>query len=196
VNLADLPPLTRGLPMFDDPRSPLAGERRHDMPRSAARPTPWPLGGTDPASLLTSIDRHLALARRAGQHLALLAVAMQAPQGTDGAPATGLAGALADALAVEFSHRLRVRVRASDVALWQGGFEHVVLLQPCRHVGAMAARQRLLKALGGSYRLGAERLAVTAAIGCACYPAAGDTSTLLLAAALAARGDHGPPAAP
>jgi predicted signal transduction protein with EAL and GGDEF domain len=190
VNLADLPPMTRGLPMFDDPRSPLAGERRHDMPRPAAVPMPQPVGAGGPATLLSTIDRHLALARRTGQHLALLAVAMQPPQGADGAPA-GLAAALADALAVEFGHRLRARVRATDVVLWQGGCEHVVLLQPCRQVGGMAARQRLLQALGGTYRLGAERLTVTALIGCASYPAAGDTSAQLLAAALAARGDAG-----
>lgn len=189
MNLADLPPLTRGLPMFDDPRSPLAGERRHDRPRIAAGPAPLAPGAGDPASLLSTIDRHLALARRAGQHLALLTVQMHPPPGLDGDGPPGLA----EALALEFQHRLRARVRATDAVLRQGGGAHVVLLQPCRHVGAMAARQRLLKALGGTYSLGAERRVVTATIGCACYPVAGDTGTLLLAGALASQGDPGPP---
>lgn len=196
MNLADLPPQTRGLPMFDDPRSPLAGERRHDRPRPGAGPLPVPLplslplpGAGNPATLLATIDRHLALARRAGQHLALLAVAIQPRQAADDTAAAAAGDAVAEALATEFGRRLRARVRATDTVLWQGGCDHVLLLQPCRQVGALAARQRLLKALGGPYLLGPLQLDITATIGCASFPAAGETSALLLAAALAARGE-------
>ena len=172
--------------MFDDPRTPLAGVRRHDLPRSADTLPSLPPGAAPAATLLATIDRHLALARRAGQHLALLAVTLDPPAPDAAAPPP----ALVEALAVEFGNRLRARVRASDTVLWQGGCNHLVLLQPCRHAGAMAARLRLEKALGGIYRLGQTRLAASASIGCASYPAAGDTATQLLAAALAAaRGD-------
>lgn len=178
MNLADLPP-TRGLPMFDDPRPPLAGERRKDMPRSAIGPTPLPLGAVDPAPVLSAIDRHLALARRTGQHLAVLAVRMEPPPWLDGDGVEGLTQA--------FGQRLRSRVRATDTVLWQGGGEHVALLLPCRHVGAMSARQRLLGVLGETYWLDSGSVSASARIGCACYPTAGDTAAVLLAAAMAGR---------
>ena len=178
MNLADLPAHL----MLDDTPTPLPGARRHDLPRridgdAAATPPPAPPG------LCESIDRHLGLARRSHQPLALLAITVRRCDGDDGQPAPGLV----DALAVELGHRLRARVRAVDTVLWQRGCDHVVLLQGCRPAAADAAQRRLRAALGGTYRLGPLRAQVQVAIGCACHPAAGDTGRTLLAAALQAR---------
>lgn len=178
MNLANPPP-TRGLPLPEGPRPPLAGERR-----SLGGAVPQPLRAGGPAAVLSAIDRHLAQARRSGQPLAVLALRMNRLSSPEHAPGASQA----DALVLAFGQRLRARVRSSDTVLWQGDSEWVALLQPCRHAGALAARQRLLGVLSEPYRLGQEDWRVSASIGCACHPAAGDTSALLLGAALAGRG--------
>lgn len=172
MNLADLPVHL----MLDDPATPLPGARRHDLP---IRPGDDP----PPQVLCDTIDRHLGQARRSHQALALLAVSVLRCDGDDGLPAPGLV----EALAVELGHRLQARVRAVDTVLWQGGCDHVVLLQGCRPAAAGAAQRRLRAALDGTYRLGPLRAQVQVAIGCACHPAAGDSGRALLEAALLAR---------
>ena len=176
--------------MFDDPRPPLAGERRKDMPRSGAGalPLPLPLDADEAGPVLSAIDRHLAVARRTGQHLAVLMVRMVPPPAADGAAAPDPL----QALALAFGQRLRARVRSTDTVLRLGREEWVALLQPCRHVGALAARQRLLAVLAEPYQLGADRLRASSLVGCACHPAAGGTSAQLLAAALTDRDDPAP----
>jgi predicted signal transduction protein with EAL and GGDEF domain len=187
LNLADLPP-TRGQPMFDEHRPPLAGERRRDMPRRAPGPMPLPPGGGDAAPVLSAIDRHLAVARRTGQHLAVLAVRMVPAEPPDGDPDPDLAERQAQA----FGQRLRARVRSTDTVLRLAPEEWVALLQPCRHAGALAARQRLLAVLAEPYQLGSTGRVASALIGCACHPAGGAASAPLLAAALADRAGSGP----
>lgn len=173
--------------MFDEHRPPLAGERRRDMPRRVPALTPLPLDAGDAAPVLAAIDRHLAMARRTGQHLAVLAVRMVPVQAADGAAAS----CPADPLVLAFGQRLRARVRSSDAVLQLGSGEWVALLQPCRQAGALAARQRLLAVLAEPYRLGSAIVSASARIGCACHPAAGGASAALLAAALANREEPG-----
>lgn len=165
--------------MFDEHRPPLAGERRRDMPRRAPALKPLPLDAGDAAPVLAAIDRHLAMARRTGQHLAVLAVRMEVTQGSAEEAASGLTQA--------FGQRLRSRVRATDSVLDLGGGDFVALLLPCRQAGALAARQRLIAALGEIYWLDTRPAAASARIGCACYPTAGGTAAVLLAAAMVGR---------
>lgn len=173
--------------MFDEHRPPLAGERSRDMPRRAPAPLPLPLDAGDAVPVLAAIDRHLAMARRTGQHLAVLAVRMVPAQAADGAAAPGPA----EPLMLAFGQRLRARVRSTDAVLQLASGEWVALLQPCRHEGALAARRRLLAVLAEPYRLGSANASASARVGCACHPAAGGTSAVLLAAALANREDPG-----
>ncbi len=173
--------------MLDETRPPLAGERRRDMPRHGLGhepgALPLPPDAGDSAPVLSAIDRHLALVRRTGQHLAVLAVRMVPAALPDGVRDLDLAASLSMA----FGQRLRARVRSTDTVSRLGHGEWVALLQPCRHVGALAARQRLLAVLAEPYQLGVTGVTASAVIGCACHPAAGGTSAHLLAAALTDR---------
>lgn len=174
--------------MFDDPPPPIAGVRRHDLPRTSLTWPPLPSTGPGQIPFSTRIDRHLADCRRHGQQLAVLAIGIDSIDTLDGQSAPGLESGVV----LEFGHRLRSRVRSTDVVVWLGGREHGVVLLDCRRDGALAVQRRLSLALGGLYRLGPELLAVTLSLGCACYPASGDSGAPLLAAAIDARTQAAP----
>jgi GGDEF domain-containing protein len=174
--------------MLDQPAAPLAGARRHDLPRTAGHRAPSSPLDTAHDDLAVAIDRHLAAARRQQQPLALLSVGLRQGQGADGQAQPQWL----EAVALELGQRLRARVRRTDCVLWTGGHEYAVVLHACRQTLAMAVQRRLLAGVQGTYRLGPMAVAADVAIGCACHPAAGDTGALLLAAARQARGPLAP----
>lgn len=88
---------------------------------------------------------------------------------------------------MEMEQRLHSRLRCTDQALWHGEREVMVTLPATRLDGVQAVQQRLAQHLGGAYRIEQALLIVSVRVGSACHPAAGDTATLLLAAARAAR---------
>lgn len=169
--------------MIEHPSAPQAGARRHDLPRTASagsRVLPLP---AEPG-LAAGLDRHVAMARRMHQPMAVLAVGLRRCLGAGGQPLPQWL----DAVALELGQRLRARVRNTDTVLWQGGPEYAVVLNNCRPDTAAVARQRLLAGVSGLYRLGLVQVEAVVAIGSACLPAAGDSGAQLLAAARLARG--------
>lgn len=170
--------------MLDQAPAPLAGARRHDLPRSAGGRAPVMPAEPGLAGLTAAIDRHLGAGRRLRQPLSLLAVGIRSSRHLDGRPAPELL----HHLALEAGQRLRARVRGTDTVLWSGPLEFVAVLNDCRHDSARVVQQRLLAGLGEIYRLGADRVTAAIGIGCACHPAAGETGAQLLAAAQQARG--------
>ena len=175
--------------MFDPTPASLAGVRRHDLPRSASGRAPAMPAEAGIAGLASSIERHLAAARRTRQPLAVLTIAVRRCQQIDGEPVP----TLLHPLALEAGQRLRARVRGTDTVLWQSQTEFAVVLNDCRHDRALIVLRRLLTGLGEPYQLGSVRVVPILISGCACHPAAGDTGALLLDAALQARGPVDPP---
>jgi GGDEF domain-containing protein len=170
--------------MLDQPVAPMAGARRHDLPRAAGHRALSPPLDSAHDDLAVAIDRHLANARRLQQPLALLSIGLRQCQGADGQPQPQWL----EAVALELGQRLRARVRRTDCVLWAGGREYAVVLHDCRQPLALAVQKRLLAGVQGSYRLGPMQVGADVAIGCACHPAAGDTGAQLLAAAQQVRG--------
>ena len=174
--------------MLDQPVAPLAGARRHDLPRAAGRrglSSPLDSAHDD---LAVAIDRHLSAARRQQQPLALLSVGLRHCQGADGQTQPQWL----EAVALEMGQRLRARVRRTDCVLWTGGPEYAVVLHDCRQPLALVVQKRMLAGVQGTYRLGPLAVVADVASGCACHPAAGDTGAVLLAAARQARGPLAP----
>lgn len=169
--------------MIEHPSALPSGARRHDLPRAASAGSRVLPLLAEPG-LAAGLDRHVALARRMHQPMAVLAVALRTCLGADGQPLPQWL----DAVALEVGQRLRARVRNTDTVLWQGGPEYAVVLNNCRPDTAALARLRLLAGVSGTYRLGLTQVQAVVAIGCACHPAAGDSGAQLLAAARLARG--------
>lgn len=127
------------------------------------------------------IEREIARARRDHQPLALLAVALGPVTALDGQPAP----LQAPALAAQFTHRLRGRLRAAD-RVWQcADDEWIALLPGCEPAAARCVAQRLAQVLGAPYALGAAALRTRTRVGVASLRADGDHAVALLTAAQA-----------
>lgn len=161
------------------------GARRHDLPRERNSAPQLAAVAAGSLALDGSIERHLGECRRFHQPLGLLSMIIDGVISADDGPAP--ASALVEAAMLEFGQRLRSRVRGTDHVLWQGDREYVVTLPDTRVDGTLTAQRRLAQHLSGAYRVGTELLIVSLSIGCAWYPAIGDTGAQLLAAAKAAR---------
>jgi diguanylate cyclase (GGDEF)-like protein len=91
--------------------------------------------------------------------------------------------AAGDAVLVGVAHLLRASVRQEDTVARVGGEEFVILLRQTDPVGAQIVAERLLATIAEhSFVVGAERLAVTASIGCATTTGGDDGQTLLSSA--------------
>jgi diguanylate cyclase (GGDEF)-like protein len=167
---------------------PSTGGRRHDQPRPLTGRAPEPEAAPAWQRFAERLERHLADCRRFGQVLSVLVFSvddtrpMSVPAGDTG---TAMASPAAEAVVLECGHRLRSRVRGSDVVVWLGGTCFGVVLVDCKPEGAQGARRRLITGIGGVYRLGEQLIDVTVDAGLACYPAAGDTGRQLIASAQA-----------
>lgn len=91
--------------------------------------------------------------------------------------------ATGDALLQAFATRLRSAVREGDLAGRLGGDEFVVVVDGLAPSAAEGVAQTLLERLSHTYALGTRRVAVTASLGLAGYPADGADAGALLAAA-------------
>jgi diguanylate cyclase (GGDEF)-like protein len=72
-----------------------------------------------------------------------------------------------DELLIQFAHRLRGAVRAHDLAARLGGDEFAVLVRDADVEAAVATAQRVLDAIGGTYRLSTGETACHASVGVA-----------------------------
>ena len=130
--------------MFDPTPASLAGVRRHDLPRSASGRAPAMPAEAGIAGLASSIDRHLAAARRTRQPLAVLTIAVRRCQQIDGEPVP----TLLHPLALEAGQRLRARVRGTDTVLWSANNMVVDTAIVTLNVGGVAQLNGRLETIG------------------------------------------------
>jgi diguanylate cyclase (GGDEF)-like protein len=125
-------------------------------------------------------DLRLTLAQslRYGTHGALLFLDLDDFKSVNDA----LGHRAADRVLADLAHRLRGRLRHSDVVARVGGDEFAVLLPHTDSVQGQALASQLLEALRSHpIDLGGRRLAISAAVGVALYPEHGTTAEELLA---------------
>ncbi|MBL8344608.1 MAG: GGDEF domain-containing protein [Rubrivivax sp.] len=178
--------------MLHPPALPLSGHRAPEgPPLEGSRSSP---AGIEPgqAEFLAVIERHLSQCRRYGQPLAVLSIGIEGVGTLDGRPVDGMESAVSH----ELWNRLRARTRAKDSVVRLAGLEYGVLLPGCRPKDAPGTRQRLALTLGGVYALGSDPVITRVSIGLASLCADIDNAAGLWAAALEARADGRPPAAP
>jgi diguanylate cyclase (GGDEF)-like protein len=72
-----------------------------------------------------------------------------------------------DELLTQFAHRLQEAIRAQDLAARLGGDEFAVLVREANAEAAVAAAERLLEAVDGTYKLGCGEIACHASVGIA-----------------------------
>lgn len=122
----------------------------------------------------------LTRARRSGVPLAVLFVDLD-----DFKPVNDMHGhAAGDSLLVAIGGRLQDTVRDGDIVARLGGDEFAVVLADLSGLDeAISVAERMLGAIAAPHRLGDDEARVTASIGVAVHPAAGETAEELLKAA-------------
>jgi len=177
-------PPAAGAQCRDDP---LRATRAHDR-RGALAPLAPPeataeaVGTT--ALLAARLDRVIAECRRFQTPMAVLSVHIDAIESVGvAADAPGIESAIA----VEFGHRLRGRVRTTDPVLWLGGRDYAVVLLHAGGPTALLVRARLAAALAGAYRIDDRLAGVVISIGHAVYPLDGTQGNVLASIAVAER---------
>jgi diguanylate cyclase (GGDEF)-like protein/PAS domain S-box-containing protein len=126
------------------------------------------------------LTQAIALARRHGQHLAVLFLDLDQFKNVN----DSLGHVIGDALLKSVAGRLVTCVRGSDTVSRQGGDEFVVLLSEIEHAGdATASAQRIIAALVAPHDIANHQLHVSATIGISIYPDDGpDAETLIKSA--------------
>lgn len=179
-------------PVPSPPAAPTPRPRDRRSALAALTPTAplSPAAAGRPASpapaFVARVDRVLAECRRYDTPMAVLSIAIETLTVGDAAATP----AVESAVALEFGHRLRGRVRSTDVVVWVGGREYGVVLLEAGIEGARTVRNRLLAALGGTYRLESQLAQATLSVGLAAYPMAGSSASALVSAAMSDRRDR------
>jgi diguanylate cyclase (GGDEF)-like protein/PAS domain S-box-containing protein len=122
------------------------------------------------------LDQALATARRDPGRVALLFIDMDRFKNINDT----LGHHLGDGLLQEVAVRLTASVRDSDVVARLGGDEFVVVLTGVEAAAAGTVADKILKALGSTYRIDAHELHTTPSIGIAIFPDDGDTAEALM----------------
>ena len=122
------------------------------------------------------LDQALATARRDGGHLALMFIDMDRFKNINDT----LGHHIGDGLLKEVAVRLTASVRDSDVVARLGGDEFVVVLTGVEATTAGSVGEKILKALGVTYRIQAHELHTTPSIGIAVFPEDGDNGNTLM----------------
>lgn len=144
--------------------------------RSPAARRPLLIDGAD--AFIALVDRHIARSRRQNAAFAVLCLAAEPMAVPDG-------DVVVQRLLGECEKRLCSRVRATDQVLRYGPREFGVLLLGANAAAAWAVSLRLMRAGGGTYRLGDELLELHLRVGHAAFPAAGENGAALVHAASA-----------
>jgi len=120
-------------------------------------------------SLRERLEQTIALCRRKNGQIALLFIDLDNFKTIN----DSLGHQIGDALLCEVAQRLKDRLRESDVIARLGGDEFVVVLSDINPVSAPLVANKLLRALGETYRVGQRALHSTASIGISMFPGDG-----------------------
>ena len=122
------------------------------------------------------LQQALALARRSGKHVAVMALDIdrfKSINDTLGHPA-------GDALLQQFSQRFTARLRETDTMARIGGDEFIIMLpELARREEAAMVAQKLLDALSEPFQLGERCIRVTCSLGIALFPSDGEDGLAL-----------------
>ena len=125
----------------------------------------------------------IAMARRHGKPLAVLFLDVDGFKAVNDA----LGHAAGDGVLQDIAKRLTESLRQSDTVSRYSGDEFVIVLSEIESGGhAAVVAKKLLKAIAGPHRIGAQDVMVTASIGMAIYPDHGQDAETLIANADAA----------
>jgi diguanylate cyclase (GGDEF)-like protein len=131
------------------------------------------------ALLKELLDQKLAVCRRNSSYLSLLYLDLDGFKQVNDLHIH----ALGDRLLQIVAHRLQAIIRRSDVVARIGGDEFVVVLAgaPAREAAQVAAK--IVDSLAAPYKMGGVTLSISASVGIALFPVAGDSADALLQAA-------------
>lgn len=119
----------------------------------------------------------IAGAKRAGRELAVLFIDLDQFKVIN----DNLGHEVGDLVLKEAARRLRGTVRGADVVIRQGGDEFIVMLADLpKATDAANVAEKILSVLSEPYTITDPPQSVSASIGIACYPADGETPSLLL----------------
>jgi GGDEF domain-containing protein len=135
-----------------------------------------------PSSMAARVERMLAQCRRQRGVMALVCVRVE----RIGAPGDDLPAALRRQVCQDVAHRMRSRVRGSDLLVHESDGEAGVLMAGAGADAAQRVEQRFAQALSGPYRVGDRLVDVAVRVGRAAYPDDGTLGSDLVLKARAA----------
>jgi GGDEF domain-containing protein len=127
-------------------------------------------GGRGPQSLSARVERMLAQCRRQRGTMALVCVRVERIEAPGEAPGEPLPEASRRQVCADLAHRMRTRVRGSDLVVQEGEHDAAVLMAGSGPDAARRVAQRFAQALSGAYRVAERLVQVTVAVGHAGYP--------------------------
>jgi GGDEF domain-containing protein len=122
--------------------------------------------GRGPQSMSTRVERMLAQCRRQRGVMALVCVHVEGV----GAAGETLPATLRRQACEDLVHRMRSRVRGSDLVVQESETDAGVLMAGAGLEAAQRVARRFGQALSGTYRVGERLLEVTVRVGHAAYP--------------------------
>jgi GGDEF domain-containing protein len=122
--------------------------------------------GQGPQPMATRVERMLAQCRRQRGIMALVCVRIE----RIGAPGDELPAPTRRQVCQDVAHRMRTRVRGSDLLVHESDGDAGVLMAGAGADAAQRVAQRFAQALSGPYRVGERLVEVTVRVGHAAYP--------------------------
>jgi len=132
--------------------------------------------GRGPQSMSTRVERMLARCRRQRGVMALVCVHVE---GVD-TPGGAVPEALRRQACEDLVHRMRSRVRGSDLVVQESEGDAGVLMDSAGPEAAQRVARRFAQALSGTYRVGERLVEVTVRVGHAAYPEDGSLGAELV----------------
>jgi GGDEF domain-containing protein len=192
--LADSP-ITKNIDMLREPETTRPGKPQGEELHGGARGLPAPLPrltahevdalifggepGGAPLSLSARVERMLAQCRRQRGVMALVCVRVD----RIASPGGELPDVLRRQVCADLAHRMRTRVRGSDLVVREGDLEAGVLMAGASDAAAQCVERRFAQALSGPYRVGDRLVEVAVRVGRAVYPEDGTLGSELVAQA-------------
>jgi len=152
----------------------------HDMLRETGLMQPEGPDGTEglhgPQSMPARVERMLAQCRRQRGVMAVVCVHVARIE----VPGEALSAALRRQVCEDLAHRMRTRVRGSDLVVQESEGDAGVLMAGAGDDAAQRVAQRFGQALSGTYRVGERLVQVTVRVGRAAFPEDGSVGADLV----------------